>query len=77
VAPCAQVRKFTDVSHESICILGVVPRIWIEIVAALVVDIFVILFRVFPLGNELVGIALVKVKVVLHPFQRMLVASSH
>jgi hypothetical protein len=75
VAPCAQVRKLTDVSHESICFLGVVPRIWIEIVADLVVDIFVIPFRIFPLCTELFGIALVKIKVVLHPFQRMLEAS--
>ncbi len=74
MAPCAQVRKFTDVSHESICFLGVVPRIWIEIVADLVVDISVIQFRIFPLGNELFGIAFVKVKVLLHPFQRMLEA---
>jgi hypothetical protein len=73
VAVYAQVRKLTDVSHESICILGVVPRVWVEVTAHIVIDVVIIHLGVVPSCNERFGIALFEVEVVLHSLQRCVV----
>ena len=75
MAVYAQVRKLTDVSYESICILGVVPRVWVEEFSHIVIDVVIIHLAVIPSCVERFGSALFEVEVVLHPLQRRVVFS--